>query len=269
MGGVSATLVVATIIAAVGCSSSSTAAAPDAGHDSAAAGDSGSSADTGAAAHDSAASDAPSGDAAACPPASTAGYTPQPYVAAVGHQGVCSTGQIADFITACVTSTTQAPCTDWQNTNVPSEAGAGTPCGNCILAPNNNGGLWLDSLGNGEPNYAACIQLSDPVHGAACAAAYDDFSGCQAVACDAYCYGTAGPTCATNTACEGCLSGVGMGSCMSYYTAAHTACASDGADGGPFDTCSPGAALNSQTPDFSYIITLICGGSAPDGGADQ
>jgi hypothetical protein len=194
-----------------------------------------------------------------------------PYVPAKAHQGVCDVNAIADFLSACVTvsaSMFDAQCGAWQTANLPSDAGAGTPCGNCILPQNSddNGGLWIDPLGNFWPNYGACIQLTDPVHGSACAAAYDNASGCQDVACEISCnQGSA--ACTTTAGCNACAEASNAGGCKTYAAAAQTACATDIADGGPFDTCSPGSAIGSQTPDFSYIITLICGGpAAVDGG---
>jgi hypothetical protein len=194
-----------------------------------------------------------------------------PYVPAKAHQGVCDVNAIADFLSACVTvsaSMFDAQCGAWQTANLPSDAGAGTPCGNCILPQNSddNGGVWIDPLGNFWPNYGACIQLTDPVHGSACAAAYDNASGCQDVACEISCnQGSA--ACTTTAGCNACAEASNAGGCKTYAAAAQTACATDIADGGPFDTCSPGSAIGSQTPDFSYIITLICGGpAAVDGG---
>jgi len=273
MGGMSAVAVCLLTVHGTGCSSSSSAGGAGAADSGVA--DTGqiTETDTGTARDSGAApSYAPSGDAAAeCPPASTSSFTASTYVAATGHQGVCSTTAIADFLSACVTassSTVNALCGAWQTTNIPSDAGAGTACGNCIVAPDNNGGLWIDPLGNFWPNYGACIQLTDSVHGPACAAAYNNASGCEDVGCEVSCNGSG--ACGQNAGCNACEESAAENGCKTYAATEQTACATEAADGGAFDTCSPGSAINSQVPDFSYIITLICGGSAAtDGGSDQ
>jgi len=179
-------------------------------------------------------------------------------VAAVGHQGVCTQGQIAAFVAACGDNGSMSSCNAWQTQNVASEAGAGDPCGNCILAPMNNGAVWSDPEGFINPNYAGCIQLLDATDGAACGAAFDDESGCESVACDA---------CGSDSAFLACVDMADAGSCSSYVTSASAACLSDHADGGVLDECSPGAASNTQDPDFTLIANLICGSGITDGGS--
>ncbi len=199
------------------------------------------------------------GDASlVCPPQSTASYTPAAYTAAVPNQNLCTTTDITAFVGACGDSATPTSCNDWITSNVAgvADGGAGTACGNCIVAPMNNGALWVDSLGGLSPNYGACVQLLDPSQGTACAGAYDDLAGCYGVACDTACPAN-DPTLTADIGA--CFTAAKMGSCMSYATAEKSACATDLADGGAVSTCSPGAATNQIDPDLTYIANLICG----------
>lgn len=193
-----------------------------------------------------------------CPPQSTSGFTTGAYVAATAHQGACNTSQINAFITACGDNGTATSCDAWQTANVAGDnggGGAGTNCGNCIFAPQNNGATWTDPDGFFEPNYGACIQLTDTTHGTACATALENASGCEGVACDNAC-----PANDSNPAdFEACINAADNGSCHTYATNEDSACATDFADGGAVSTCSPGAASNTLNPDFQYITTLICG----------
>ena len=195
--------------------------------------------------------DGEEGDGGGCP-ASTAGFTPMPYTPAVAGQNACTPAQIEAFITACGDSGTESSCNAWVMANLEPDGGGITPCGSCIFAPNDNGGVWSDPEGFFEPNYAACIQLTDPVNGPKCAAAYDDLSGCIGVACD---------TCTTDSSYTGCASSVETtgGECATYGEDEKTACKTDLADGGAASTCSPGSATMTLDPDLKYIITLICG----------
>jgi hypothetical protein len=185
-------------------------------------------------------------------PVSTSGFTPMTYTPAVAHQGLCSSTQIQAFVDACGDTGSNTSCNDWFMTNVSEDGGTGTPCGNCILAPDNNGGLWLDPDGFFEPDYAACIQLTDTTNGNACASAYDDAQGCNGVACDA---------CTTDDSYSACIMSVDgtAGGCASFVAAEEKACKADLADGGAASTCSPGAAMMALNPDYTFIISLICG----------
>jgi hypothetical protein len=188
----------------------------------------------------------------ACPPASTASFTPPPYVGALPNQGDCTATEIGEFILACGDGTSSTTCQGWVESNVDGDAA--TRCGRCIIAKDNNGGVWLDPKGFAYPNYAACIQITDPVNGAACAAAYDHATACDGVACDM----------CSAADFSGCVEAAAAGECNSLVSAQEAACASDFADGGAAQVCSPGAATMTRNPDYTYIITLICGGA--DGG---
>jgi hypothetical protein len=183
----------------------------------------------------------------------------------MAHQGVCTAAAITAFVTACGDGSTNTSCGTWQAANVAGGeadgAGTGNACGNCIFAPMNNGATWTDPMMFFSPNYAACIQLTDTSGGAACAAAFNNAGGCEAVACDS-CPGN-GPN-----DFENCVVAADMGSCNSYATTEETACKTDFADGGAANTCSPGAATGKQDPDLTFIATLICGGATADAGTD-
>jgi hypothetical protein len=194
------------------------------------------------------------------PIASAKDFKPVTYVPAVGNQGVCSPPEVADFVNACVGGTI-ADCTSWQTTNLAIDGGAGTPCGACILAPDNNGGLWIDPTGSFWPNWAGCIQLSDKTNGPACAATVNNIDGCVDTACDGIC-DTDTEYCG-GTACPACSKELESTTCKSYETAAMTACAPAAA---AVNTCTNTA--GGQIPNYTYVITLICGGSATDAGHD-
>jgi hypothetical protein len=190
-------------------------------------------------------------DAGNCP-ASVAAYTPMTFTAATAHQGECSPTDVSAFTTACGDMGSNSACEAWFTANVKGDGGAGTACGNCIAAPDNNGGAWLDPFGVPYPNYGACIALQDPTNGPTCAGAFNAFQGCLGFACD-LCMSTA-----EGNACVTTEEGTG-GGCASYLSTGQTDCKSDFADGGAFNTCSPGAASMTENPDYTYIITLICG----------
>jgi hypothetical protein len=201
----------------------------------------------------------------ACPPNSTSTYKTSTYVPAVAHQGLCTAQAISDFVTACGDQGTNATCSAWQAANVAGASadggGAGNACGNCIFAPQNNGATWVDPEAEFLPNFGACIQLSDPTHGTACATAYDNAGGCEAVACDNAC-----PTTDTNPAdFQACVVAADMGSCNTYASSEETACSSDFTDGGVADMCNPGAATGTMNPAYTLIAGLVCG-EASDGG---
>jgi len=179
-----------------------------------------------------------------CPPASTTTYQPAAYVPAVGHQGVCTPADIAAWITACGDSGTMATCAPWQEANLGT---SGTPCGNCIDAPNGNGAVWYGA--GGTSNVAGCIQILDSAHGAACGAALDASLGCQYAACK-NCPGT-GPTDYGDCEIVAISSG---GGCTSLNVAEESACS---ASGSFYDTCQPGGQGSDEA--LSYVTTLICG----------
>jgi hypothetical protein len=188
---------------------------------------------------------------------SVSGFTAPPYVAAVGQQGVCAPGDVSAFVTACGNGGSQTMCDSWQNANVASDAGAGTACGNCIIAPMNNGGTWSDVNGYFLPNYGGCIQLTDTTSaGTMCATALDNQQGCEGLACD---------TC-SRTSFQSCLMSADSTGCSQYITAASSACTSDVVDGGAIGTCIS----SNFDRDLSYVVTLICGsgGTTTDGGTE-
>jgi hypothetical protein len=225
----------------------------------------------------SAPADAAKGDAPlACPPADRKRFKPPAYVPAVAHQGLCTTDAITAFVSACgktpdchepecppAASDAGTSCADWKEKNVASavDGGVGTACGNCIFAAGDNGAVWVDPAGVANANYAACIQLTDSVHGTACATAYNADNACYAAACEA---------CATPNRDAGqpgvtdlvqCWSAA---DCEATDTQESSACSTDFVlDGGAFFTCSP---ASGGAEDWTLVATLICGGPAGDDG---
>jgi hypothetical protein len=209
----------------------------------------------------------------ACPPAPTAPYDASTYVPAVGHQGVCTTADIAAFVAACARSSKPTlgallSCNRWvvENVNLASlgvsgvDGGSGTACGNCIIAPMNNGAARTDPVGVGQPNYAGCIQLTDPIHGLACAAVWESATACEEEAC-AYC--TDNGTVEDEKAC---IHVADQTLCQSLVATKNAACADDLVEGGVIDKCSPD---DGGAQDNVYITTLICGGAIADAGTDE
>jgi hypothetical protein len=264
-----ATLTVFTCALLQGCSSKS----PAAGGNDASLVDSAASTDTGTVDSQATSQDSSHTDGTAKPPpdadagmdcgtaASAAGFKPSPYVPVVGNQGVCSGTQVAAFINDCIVATQEAPCNTWAAENVASDAGAGTPCGNCILPAVGSGPIWTDPLGYIWPNIAACIQLSDPTAGPACAAAFDNISGCVDTACDVICNVDTeycgGPACST------CSSDLEMTTCKTYQSAVETACAPVVSQANACQSAS------TQAVAFANLTTMICGGSPVDSGTEQ
>jgi hypothetical protein len=253
--------IVATV--ACGCGGSTAASTTDAGGngggDSSTTRDAGSGGviDSGTPSNDSAPPPTDSGThheaGPACTP-STATFTPRTTGTPAPGQGVCTASDIAAFVTACGDNGTLSTCSAWIAANSATDAGAGNACGNCILAPNNAGGAFVDPQGYVNPNYGACVELLDKTNGAACATAFDNQADCEAVACDSCTQGYGG-----------CVRAADNGSCSSYVAAANTQCAADNADGGALNTCAPDP--QGQDGDYTFIVSLICGGGATDAGA--
>jgi hypothetical protein len=245
----------------VGCSSSSTLLLPDAGmgRDSSVA-DTGSTTPDSSMGKDSSSQDSSpnpgdSGDAGSCQPTSTASFKPSTYTNALEYQGKCDAAATTAFIAACGASGTVKTCQMWVSANVGSDAGAGNGCGNCIIAPKNNGGAWVDPEGLVAPNYGACVQLL-AANGATCAAAFANAAGCESVGCDA-CPGSEYAACAT---------AADMGSCSTYAGAENAACA-------PLQStltmCQPGLVSGNPDDDLKLIIGLVCGESSDGGITDS
>jgi hypothetical protein len=199
-------------------------------------------------------------------------YTATTWTNVVAHQGVCQATDISAFEEACGDNATQTTCDAWLTANLAGvDGGGGTACGNCILPANalGTGGasfVTFDSMMNGyfEPNYPACIQILDPTSGSACAGAYYNLFSCVGLECND-CTGTAGDgTSEDPEACDLAVEGTGA-ICASYFGPYQTRCATDDADGGIADQCSPGGGTTLD-PDWSFIINLICGASGDAGG---
>jgi hypothetical protein len=184
------------------------------------------------------------------------GFQAPGYTAPKVQANACASADIQAFISACLDSSDQSACDTWANSNVASDAGAGTACGNCIFSADGNGAVWFDpNAGVPLPNYGACIALTDPTNGAACAGAVNDAQSCQDVACG---------SCMDQTSYDGCATAANSGECASYGSALQTSCKSDQS---AFSTCFPSQTSMNQDDDWTLIINMVCGaGSAADGG---
>ena len=216
-------------------------------------------------------SDAPAdGPGTECPPPDPVDYTPPAFARVVTHPGACSAAAIADFVAACgFTSGGVATCAAWQAANVTD---GGVSCGSCIDAPNNTGAIRLDPgapnhslFASGFPNTAGCFQVLDPIHGPACAGPYNNLFGCLATACEPGCRHATDPNALSN-----CQSEAEVAGCAPYVSGSAQACIVELADGGAANTCSPSFVTTNLDDDFTFVIGVICGGSAStDGGAQN
>jgi hypothetical protein len=194
------------------------------------------------------------------PSADASSFEPTTYVAAVGHQGVCSPSAIATFVDDCITmpdtTGSETACMGW------IDGGASTDCLDCIAAPDNNGAVWVDPAGSTWPNWWGCIQLSDPKNGAECATAWETFQGCLDLGCDVICdmdseqCGGAG--------CTDCYNKLQEGTCKPYVPS--KTCIDDVMMGGAAAACFNSS--GGQAENYTYVTSLICGGSPADAGHD-
>jgi hypothetical protein len=254
----SASLLALSLVAAfAGCSSSNGGGGGNAdsgsgGTDGAVHKDAGGSSSGGDSGGSSSGGDSGDDGGATCP--DNTAFTPQPTATATAHRGACSATDLAAFLAACGDNGGLTSCNDWQTANVAGpDGGGGNACGNCILDPTNKGAAWSDQVGFFFPNYGACLQLTDPTNGPACGAAVENHQDCDDWQCGDCTDTATQATC--NTSVDGAI-------CKQYASAVATACAKDAPDSGAYATCFPGSATNppTQDPDWTYIITLICGG---------
>jgi len=200
-----------------------------------------------------------------CPPGPTLQYTPLQYTPSTVTPGACTAAAVAAFIAACVAPGYEpSACDAWLDANVAGavDGGAGTPCGGCLFAPDNNGGVWMDWFGVWYPDFGACLQLTHPDGGLACAQAYEARLNCIDEACD-YCpaeFGAAGADECVRAAETG-------GPCSAPAASFASACAVDLLDGGVYAACHPGPSAQSPE-DYTFIAELLCGGAPADAGRD-
>jgi hypothetical protein len=205
----------------------------------------------------------PANDAGVPPPRLACPPDPLPYEAGpdapatVGHQRLCSQGQIEAFIAACLEAplTATPGCEAWVSSNTQLDGGTGTACGDCLFAPKgeNNGAVWVDPLGYFLPNFGACIEIMDPVSGRACGQALMSTLGCQNLACE-YCPDT-------DNEYNDCINAVNSTSCASYLGATDSICPNAA---NAFQACTK---LGTADQNFQNIATLVCGDSE-GGGTD-
>jgi hypothetical protein len=251
------------VLTAFGCGSSSSDTSSDSGADGASTGadsgrDGGTSGDGATRRDGGDAAVSEGGDAGTCAMPLT-NFTAATYVPAVpAATAVCAPTDITTFLAACVDNTDPALCNTWLDTNLKSDAGAGTNCGNCIFNATNSGAGWIDpNLYAAEkvyvfnPNYAACIQLTDTTNGAACGGAFNNLRSCEDVACNS----------CSDAAFPACQAEVDQGDCKTYNDTTITDCVHDVGDGGAYSTCMPSTAPGGKLDDdWKLIIGMVCGG---------
>jgi hypothetical protein len=250
------------VLTAFGCgSSNSDSSQADSGADGASTGadsgrDGGTSGDGSTRRDGGDAAIAEGGDAGTCAMPLT-NFTPATYVSATVAKGSCSPTEITNFLTDCVDNSDPATCNTWLDTNLQSDAGAGTTCGNCIFNATNSGAGWVDpNLYTSEhvlifnPNYAACIELTDTTYGAACGGAFNNLRSCEDVACN---------SCVDNPSFVACQAVVDQGDCKTYSDTTVSDCVHDIADGGAYSTCMPSTASHKLDDDWKLIIGMVCG----------
>jgi hypothetical protein len=176
------------------------------------------------------------------------------------YQGECSAADIVSFIQACGDNGTPTTCAAWQSAN------GITACGTCVVDPTNAGAALIGAGGTLSPNVAACIALTDPTHGAACAAAMDAVTLCEDLECSVC---APAPPGFPILSFESCVNEVSKGSCGSYSNTMNNTCATDFSPaGGAYFTCAPGATTEGNDPTWLYLLNLFCG-SGDDAGPGQ
>ena len=186
-------------------------------------------------------------------------FMPMAYAPVIPQKGACTAADISAFAAACGDQATSTSCDSWLTANLAGvDGGGGTTCGNCIIpaqAPTVQGAGYVTCDSRQQncdfaPNYEGCVQLVDPTHGPACAAAWDSVSQCEGWQCD---------DCASSSDYTACQTSVDQGICQSYEPPFKKACLTDLADGGAATTtCEPGGGTT-QNPDWTFIINLMCG----------
>jgi hypothetical protein len=187
----------------------------------------------------------------ACPPQTTAAFTPPLYVPAGLDKGECSTAQIASFYDACLSpSATDATCGASFGAAAPS---VDVACGSCLLTPQTAtswGPVVSYTVGTVSLNVAGCMEILGSTDGLSCAKAYETANACEAYAC-ANCTVSSATSSANHQAC---VLAAAAGDCSSYESSAM--CGAVEADAGATTTCFLGSDFASR---FAAIAPIFCG----------
>ena len=220
--------------------SSSGAGSSSGGNDS---GGSSSGSSSGAGSSSGSSSGGDAGGTCANPTTPSASSVPK-FVAATVVPGACTDTDISGMVTACFsTSSTSAKCDAWIKA-------ASKSCLDCLGGPTKGeGGCNLNGMELLGPNYSGCVAIEDKANGTACADALEPLVQCEFLSgCD---------TCTTQSDFDTCVESA----CSTYGKAEQKACSSDDADGGTLN----GGKCSTATE----VLTVICGGSAGDGGGGK
>jgi len=227
--------------------------------------------------------DVSSADAPACAPASVSGFTPVTIAPLVAP--VCDTTTANNVLQNCIIGQNQTAC----EATLGDASSAASDCFNCIetlafgITDAGVGEItstvpaftspqgaaifipWAAAMGSGiiNLNQGGCLATADSSF-ASCGTASNNLFQCEVAACGASCPVSSD---ATLTDFENCTTAADNGACMSYVTAANTACASvpDGGEGTAAAPCFGNIDFTSATePALLSFVMVQCGGA--DGG---
>ncbi len=236
--------------------------ASDAPGDSAsdASGDSASDASSDAAsdASSDASSDADAGcsKVVACEQCNVSGYTPAAQSPPLSSTNACTSTQITNFVTACLSSTaTSQTCSAWQTSM--ADAGACTSCiftqqsastwGPLVCASTS---CFLNTPGCVDLELAQVSQEKANGGSGSCGDLVSDEYGCVRYACG---------SCTTTSDITQCRQSATTNECASYVSAVNTsskctALQSDAGDAGPVNRCFP-----QTNSDLATFVNVFCG----------
>lgn len=195
----------------------------------------------------------PDGNANACGPADTTGFTPRTYAPPSGkHQNLCTPTQITDYV-ACIEQTDKTKCAQF-------EMGmSGAACSACIETQQTDAKWGPFVSPDGQTlvfNTPGCLDLAVP--NTQCGKALDASYGCQDAACGT-CDSTTTPT------YDSCVNSSLTKQCKTFGDTADTACAAQFGDAAPpeVNNCFPDSSIMdpaAQDADFvKRITTYFCG----------
>ncbi len=190
----------------------------------------------------------PCGSSLACEMCDVSGYAPTAQGKPIAASGACSTQQIVDFVTACLSPTaTSATCQAWQQV----DSGA---CASCVLTPMtsaNWGPLACDNQGC-TFNAGGCVDITfgqvSKETGAggsgSCGDLYNAENGCIEYACI---------SCTANDFTT-CNNDAMANECKSYVDATN-------ASNGPCGALDAGASrcFPQNNSDFAAFVNVFCG----------
>jgi hypothetical protein len=214
-----------------------------------------------------------SGDAATCGSGLSCevcdnGFTPSNMAPPYAFPSLCAGADIAAFITACGNDTgNQTDCDNWQN----NEGNSAPTCLGCVYS-NLTDAKWgvyaCDTSGNCIFNAGGCVDLVTGLvsqekqagGSGTCGDLIDTDMSCENYACDA---------CTVQSDFNSCVGSADANECSVYDTPVE---GSTGVCALLSPDASNAAAVNgcfgNTDPDFTTMVTLMCGSPPSDGGGD-